>query len=30
LLLLSVGEFGRVALEVFGVGAEDSVWGLHG
>ena len=30
LLLLTDGEVGRVALEAFGVGAEDSGWGLHG
>jgi len=30
LLLLTLREVGGVALEVFGVGAEDSVWGSHG
>src|SRR5580698_1991879 len=30
LLQLTVGELGRVALEVLCVGAEDSVWGSHG
>jgi hypothetical protein len=30
LLLRTLGELGRVALEVLGVGAEDSLWGSHG
>ena len=30
LFRLTRGEVGRVALELFGVGAEDSVWGAHG